>query len=86
MVKITVLGAGGGVGQPLSLLLRLSPLVDQLALYDRHLAFGIVVDPSHIPSTQKVNGYTAADAGLARALQNADIVIIARLVPTSRQK
>lgn len=77
MVKIALLGAGGGVGQPLSLLLRLSPLVDQLALYDRHLAPGVAVDLSHIPSTQKVNGYTAADAGLAQALQNADIVIIA---------
>lgn len=76
MVKVTLLGAGGGVGQPLSLLLRLSPLVDELTLYDRHLAPGVAADLSHVPSTQKVNGYTAADAGLARALQNADIVII----------
>ena len=77
MVKITLLGAGGGVGQPLSLLLRLSPLVDELALYDRHLAPGVAVDLSHIPSAQKINGYTAADDGIARALRNADIVIVA---------
>ena len=77
MVKVTLLGAGGSVGQPLSLFLRLSPLVDQLALYDRRLGPGVAVDLSHIPSAQKVNGYTSADAGLARALQNADIVIIA---------
>ena len=29
-----MLGAAGGIGQPLSLLLKMSPLIDQLALYD----------------------------------------------------
>ncbi len=32
--KVTVLGAAGGIGQPLSLLLKLNPLVTDLALYD----------------------------------------------------
>jgi hypothetical protein len=32
--KVTVLGAAGGIGQPLSLLLKLNPLVTELALYD----------------------------------------------------
>jgi hypothetical protein len=32
--KVTVLGAGGGIGQPLSLLMKLNPRVTQLALYD----------------------------------------------------
>ena len=32
--KVTVLGAGGGIGQPLSLLLKLNPLVTELSLYD----------------------------------------------------
>lgn len=76
MVKIAVLGAGGGVGAPLSLLLRLSPLVDDLALYDRHRAPGVAVDLSHIPGARNVHGYTAADAGLARALRDADIVLV----------
>ena len=31
--KVTVLGAAGGIGQPLSLLLKLNPRVSQLALY-----------------------------------------------------
>lgn len=77
MLKIALLGAGGAVGQPLSLLLRLSPLIDTLTLYDRHLAPGVAVDLSHIPCSHDVHGYTAADAGLARALENADIVIVA---------
>ena len=32
--KVTVLGAAGGIGQPLSLLLKLNPRVTELALYD----------------------------------------------------
>jgi malate dehydrogenase len=34
MSKVTVLGAAGGIGQPLSLLLKLNPRVSELALYD----------------------------------------------------
>lgn len=32
--KVTVLGAAGGIGQPLSLLMKLNPRVSHLALYD----------------------------------------------------
>lgn len=32
--KVTVLGAAGGIGQPLSLLLKMNPRVTDLALYD----------------------------------------------------
>ena len=38
--KVTVLGAAGGIGQPLSLLLKLNPRVTDLALYDIRLAPG----------------------------------------------
>ena len=34
MSKVTVLGAAGGIGQPLSLLMKLNPRVTELALYD----------------------------------------------------
>ena len=33
-MKVCVVGAAGGIGQPLALLLKLSPLVDELSLYD----------------------------------------------------
>ena len=36
----------------LSLQLRLSPFVDELALYDRSRALGVAVDLSHIPVKQ----------------------------------
>ena len=38
--KVTVLGAAGGIGQPLSLLLKLNPRVTKLSLYDIRLAPG----------------------------------------------
>ncbi|KAM0806453.1 malate dehydrogenase, NAD-dependent [Usnea florida] len=76
MVKVAVLGAGGGVGQALCLQLRLSPLVDELALYDRTKAPGVAVDLSHIPSKQVVKGYKAIDDGLTKTLSGADIVLV----------
>lgn len=44
MVKVTVCGASGGIGQPLSLLLKQSNLISHLALYDIVNAHGVAVD------------------------------------------
>ena len=33
-IKAAVVGAAGGIGQPLSLLLKLSPYVSELSLFD----------------------------------------------------
>lgn len=46
--KVAVLGAGGGIGQPLSLLLKLSPVVDELSCYDIVGTPGIAADLSHV--------------------------------------
>lgn len=46
--KVTVLGAGGGIGQPLSLLLKLNPRVTQLALYDIRGGPGMLI-PAPLP-------------------------------------
>jgi malate dehydrogenase len=48
-----VLGAAGGIGQPLSLLLKLNPRVSQLALYDIRLAPGT---SSILPTYNKMPG------------------------------
>uniref|UniRef100_A0A1I8JQL2 Malate dehydrogenase, mitochondrial n=1 Tax=Macrostomum lignano TaxID=282301 RepID=A0A1I8JQL2_9PLAT len=42
--KVAVLGASGGIGQPLSLLLKQSPLVSQLSLYDIQGVKGVAAD------------------------------------------
>lgn len=52
--KVTVLGAGGGIGQPLSLLLKLNPLVTELSLYDIRGAPGVAADVSHVDTHSTV--------------------------------
>ena len=52
--NVTVLGAGGGIGQPLSLLLKLDPHVKKLNLYDIRGAPGVAADVSHIDSASEV--------------------------------
>ncbi len=82
MVKAVVAGAAGGIGQPLSLLLKLSPYVDELALYDVVNSPGVAADLSHISTTGPVKGYLAKDeAGLKGALTGADIVVIPAGIP-----
>jgi malate dehydrogenase len=52
--KVAVLGAGGGIGQPLSLLLKVDPLVSSLSLYDIRGAPGVAADVSHIDTDSAV--------------------------------
>ena len=52
--KVAVLGAGGGIGQPLSLLLKLNPLVTELSLYDIRGAPGVAADVSHVDTHSTV--------------------------------
>jgi len=53
--KVAVLGAGGGIGQPLSLLLKADPLVTSLSLYDIRGAPGVAADVSHIDTPGEVS-------------------------------
>ena len=48
--KVAVLGAAGGIGQPLSLLLKLSSEVYELACYDIVGTPGVAADLSHVRS------------------------------------
>ncbi|KAM3162770.1 malate dehydrogenase [Lachancea thermotolerans] len=79
MTKVTVLGAAGGIGQPLSLLLKMSPYVSTLALYDLRLAPGVARDLSHINTNSKCRGYGKDE--LADALKGANVVVIPAGVP-----
>ncbi|KAE8377916.1 lactate/malate dehydrogenase [Aspergillus bertholletiae] len=81
MVKAVVLGASGGIGQPLSLLLKTCPLVDELALYDVVNTPGVAADLSHISSIAKISGFLPKDDGLKHALTGADIVVIPAGIP-----
>jgi malate dehydrogenase len=80
-MKVAVLGAAGGIGQALSLLLKTQlPAGSELSLYDvAPVVPGVAVDLSHIPTAVKVEGF-GADA-LDSALADADIVLIPAGMP-----
>jgi lactate/malate dehydrogenase, NAD binding domain len=73
--KVAVLGAAGGIGQPLSLLLKQSPLISELSLYDVANTAGVACDISHISTASNVKGYTGPTQ-LGDALTGAQLVII----------
>jgi len=81
MVKAVVAGAAGGIGQPLSLLLKACPLVDKLSLYDVVNTPGVATDLSHISSIAQIEGFLPADDGMRKAFTGADIVIIPAGIP-----
>ena len=80
-MKVAVLGAAGGIGQALSLLLKLQlPAGSELSLYDiADVTPGVAKDLSHIPTAVKIEGYSKND--LSHALQGADVVMIPAGVP-----
>lgn len=78
--NVAVMGASGGIGQPLSLLLKNSPLVTKLALYDIVHTPGVAADLSHIDSKSDVQGFVGADQ-LEASLQGAEVVVIPAGVP-----
>jgi malate/lactate dehydrogenase len=54
--KIAVVGAAGGIGQPLSMLLKLNVAPDVLALYDvSPAAPGVAADVSHVDTKGQVS-------------------------------
>jgi len=79
--KVTVVGAAGGIGQPLSLLLKAHPAIKELRLQDvNKVTPGVACDLSHIPSPAQVKGYVGDDQ-LNESLKDADLVIVPAGVP-----
>jgi len=78
--KVALLGANGGIGQPLGLLLKINPNVGRLALYDIVGTPGVGADLSHIDSPAQVEAFTGPQE-LKKALEGADVVVIPAGVP-----
>jgi len=77
--KVCVVGAAGGIGQPLSLLLKVNANVGDLALYDVVNVPGVAADLSHINTTGVVKGYPKEE--MAEALKGCKVVVIPAGVP-----
>jgi hypothetical protein len=61
--KVAVMGAAGGIGQPLSLLLKMNKCVTELALYDvAPLVKGVCADLSHCNTPVQASRWTAFSA------------------------
>ena len=75
-MKVAVLGAAGGVGQALALLLKLDlPENSTLSLYDiAPVTPGVAKDLSHIPSHVTIDGIAGDNP--AEVLKGADVVLI----------
>lgn len=75
-MKVAVIGAAGGIGQALALLLKNSlPAGSDLALYDiAPVTPGVAADLSHIPTAVTVRGYCGEDP--TPALDGAEVVLI----------
>lgn len=78
--KVAVMGASGGIGQPLSLLLKQSPLVDELSLYDVQNTRGVGADLSHIETKADVTAWVGKEE-LHKSLEGCDVVVIPAGVP-----
>ena len=88
-IKVAVLGAAGGIGQPLSLLCKLSDSIDEVACYDVVGTPGVAADLSHCPTKAAVTGNLpsvgtwppSGNSGLESALTGAAVVVIPAGVP-----
>jgi malate dehydrogenase len=78
--KVAVLGASGGIGQPLSLLLKLDTKVTELSLFDVVRTPGVAADISHCNTPAKVSGFTGMEE-VGKALQGCQVVVIPAGVP-----
>ncbi len=75
-MKVAVIGAAGGIGQALALLLKNRlPAGTHLALYDiAPVTPGVAADLSHIPTPVSISGYCGDE--ITPALEQADVVLI----------
>ena len=78
--KVCVIGAAGGIGQPMSMLLKMNPDVTHLSVYDMVNCPGVGADLGHINSSAKVTAHQGEEE-LHDALVGCDVVVVPAGVP-----
>ncbi|XP_012343989.1 probable malate dehydrogenase, mitochondrial [Apis florea] len=76
-MKVAILGARSKIGNCLSLFLKQSPLIDELAIFDNNSStYGLALDLNYIDTKCKVSTCNHPDKCLEETLQGAKIVMI----------
>ncbi|KAM1299034.1 hypothetical protein ACFX2F_025773 [Malus domestica] len=78
--KVAILGAVGGIGQPLAMLMKMNPLVSVLHLYDVVNTPGVTSDISQMDTGTVMRGFLGQQQ-LDEALTRMELVIIPIGVP-----
>ncbi|KAH8300940.1 hypothetical protein KR044_005193, partial [Drosophila immigrans] len=73
--RVTVVGAAGGIGQPLSLLMKNNKLVTELVLHDLENVAGVAADLSHVATSVPVKAFSG-ECQMDDAIKCADLVIV----------
>ncbi|KAG5888053.1 hypothetical protein JTB14_032860 [Gonioctena quinquepunctata] len=82
LVKVTVVGGAGKIGQPLSLMLKQSPLIDELCIHDVRPTGGVAMELNHIDTNCRVTAFTGID-NIAVAMKNSKVVVVLAAAPES---
>ncbi|XP_051163976.1 malate dehydrogenase, mitochondrial-like [Leptopilina boulardi] len=75
-LKVAILGCNGRTGRCLSLFLKQSTLIDELALYDIKSIRGLAMELNCIDTNSKVNYSESGESSFNEVLENAKIVMI----------
>ncbi|CAJ0990753.1 malate dehydrogenase [Pantoea sp. Nvir] len=83
-MKVAILGAAGGIGQALALLLKIQlPAGSELSLYDiAPVTPGVAVDLSHISTAVTIYGFSGEDG--TPALKDAEVILISAGIARNR--
>lgn len=79
-MKVALLGAAGGIGQPMALLMKMNPLISHLALYDIVHTPGVAADVSHCSTPAQVSGHLGPQQ-LKDSLEGCQVAVIPAGVP-----
>ncbi|KAI4374535.1 hypothetical protein MLD38_012518 [Melastoma candidum] len=77
---VAILGANGGIGQTLSLLVKMIPLVSDLHLYSISSVKGVAVDLGHCNTPSRVKEFVGLSQ-LADALKGIHVVVVTASAP-----
>jgi malate dehydrogenase len=80
MVKVALLGSTGGIGRPLSLLLKLNNNISHLSLYDITPSSSLEADLSYINTTPIITTHSGSK-NLPEAIIGSQIIIILASIP-----